>query len=294
MSPSNRCSTHCYLCGNSHLGLRPGQVRDKPELQIYECQQCGLVFLSSFQHAQTDLYEQSGMHGETPIDILGWLDNTSTDDSRRYLSLREKILNKNILDFGCGAGGFLLRARKDAASITGVELEKRLIPHFENHQLEVFGNLSSLTASIPTTQFDLITLFHVLEHLPDPRSILKELAQLLSEKGEIVIEVPNANDALLTLYNSEPFSNFTYWSCHLFLFTEETLKILAQQADLTINSIRQVQRYPLSNHLYWLAQEKPGGHKIWPEFNTPELMEAYERVLSQLGKCDTLMMHVSR
>ncbi len=98
--------------------------------------------------------------------------------------------------------------------------------------------------------------------------MLVELADLLTGKGEIIIEVPHADDALLSLYECEPFSHFTYWSCHLFLYTVTTLEMLVEQTGLKLNYIKQVQRYPLSNHMYWLAEGKPGGHKIW-SFCTP-------------------------
>jgi hypothetical protein len=110
----------------------------------------------------------------------------------------------------------------------------------------------------------------------------------------MIIETPNANDALLSFYKSEAFANFTYWGCHLYLFTQETLRTVAEKAGLKVNYISQYQRYPLSNHLYWLSNQKPGGHKIWDCFNTPILKETYEGALAKLGLCDTLVMSVSK
>ena len=77
----------------------------------------------------------------------------------------------------------------------------------------------------------------------------------------MIIEVPNSSDALLTLYENEPFQNFTYWSQHLFLFNEKTMTELVKKAGLKLNWIKHVQRYPLSNNLYWLAKGEPGGHQ---------------------------------
>ncbi len=76
----------------------------------------------------------------------------------------------------------------------------------------------------------MLTIFHVLEHVPDPKAILSELTEILANGRQIIVEVPNADDALLTLYQCKPFSSFTYWSCHLFLFTAKTLKMLFSQA----------------------------------------------------------------
>jgi 2-polyprenyl-3-methyl-5-hydroxy-6-metoxy-1,4-benzoquinol methylase len=140
--------------------------------------------------------------------------------------------------------------------------------------------------------YDLITAFHVVEHLSDPRSILREFKDFLAPKGRIVIEVPSSSDALLTLYESEPFQHFTYWSQHLYLFNAKTLETLVQQSGLKVISIQQYQRYPLSNHLYWLSKGKPGGHKFWSFLDSSILQQAYADTLARIGQCDTLIAHL--
>ncbi|MEW6614441.1 MAG: class I SAM-dependent methyltransferase [Thermodesulfobacteriota bacterium] len=278
----------CYLCQGKNFKKRTGRVRDNPNLEIIKCTYCGLVFLSSFSHIKEEFYESSGMH-EGDIDIETLIREAKWDDERRFDFFKPLIENKSILDFGCGTGGFLLRARDIAKKVEGVEPERRLQSHFLKNNLNVSPDLNNIS-----NFFDVITLFHVLEHIPDPRSILTRLAEKLKDKGQIIIETPNANDALLQLYKSKPFSNFTYWSCHLFLFSVSTLFRLAESTCLTVNYIKQVQRYPLSNHLYWLARGKPGGHKEWSFLNSRELHDAYEKQLASIGHCDTLLASFSK
>lgn len=280
----------CYLCGGLDFNYRQGTVRDNSALRILECKNCGLVFLSSL-HIEESFYKNSGMHGSVIPDVETLLRETQRDDLRRFSFLKEVLSNRTVLDFGCGAGGFLLKARSLAATVQGVELENRLKSHFQEHNLAVFSNLSEIPRD---KKYNIITLFHVLEHLPDPKLILIELSNLMADNGQIIIEVPNADDALLTLYHSEPFSHFTYWSCHLFLFTAKTLSMLVLQSGLKVNYIKQDQRYPLSNHLYWLAKGKPGGHMYWHFLDTPDLHNAYEKQLAAIGKCDTLVMSISK
>lgn len=230
------------------------------------------------------------MHGGEVLDVNAWLKETQWDDSRRFQFLKHMLTNRAALDFGCGAGGFLLKARSLTATVEGVELEERLKSHFQEQNLTVFSNLSEIPKE---KKYDIITLFHVLEHLPDPKFILSELSHLMADNGQVIIEVPSADDILLTLYQNEPFSHFTYWSCHLFLFTAKTLSMLILQSGLKVNYIKQVQRYPLSNHLYWLAKGKPGGHMKWHFLDTPGLHDAYEKQLASIGKCDTIIASVS-
>ena len=283
---------NCYLCGSDQYTMRSGSVRDKPEIKVLECVVCGLVYLSSLEHIRKDHYEESGMHDGLEPDLHAWLKETQRDDERRYQFLKVQMSNKSILDFGCGAGGFLDYAQHSARKVTGIELEKALQPSFKQRGLNVFSDLQAALEDV--NKWDLITAFHVVEHLSDPRTMLKELSSLLDEDGRLIIEVPSSDDALLTLYNNEPFQNFTYWSQHLFLFNAKTLNDLVKQAGLKINWIKHIQRYPLSNHLYWLTNGKPGGQTKWGFMNNPQLNAEYESQLAAIGKTDTIIAEISQ
>ena len=75
----------------------------------------------------------------------------------------------------------------------------------------------------------------------------------------------------------------------MFLFNNDTLKTLAEQAGLKILEVNYFQRYPLSNHLYWLSKGQPGGHKEWGSLNSPELNDEYAKALAKIGKSDTII-----
>ena len=140
--------------------------------------------------------------------------------------------------------------------------------------------------------YDLITAFHVIEHLAEPRAMLTSLAGSLAPNGWLIIEVPSAHDILLALYDCDAFQRFTYWSQHLFLFNPSTLKTLVRQAGLRMVALQHYQRYPISNHLHWLSSGKPGGHQRWSFIDTPELTHAYASTLAALGMTDTLIAYV--
>ena len=281
----------CYLCKSDKFSKRTGSVRDNPDIDILECSDCGLVYLSSLKHIQDGHYEESGMHDDEVPDIDNWLQETEFDDKRRYDFVKEKITNKNVLDFGCGVGGFLRMAKQSASNVSGVELERALQSSFQERKLNVFSNLKE--AQEESEKYDIITAFHVVEHLQDPKETLKDLSQLLTENGEMILEVPNSDDALLTLYESKDFQNFTYWSQHLFLFNTKTMAELIEQTGLKLNWIKHIQRYPLSNHLYWLSKGNPGGQKDWSFLDNDKLAVEYEKQLASIGKTDTLVASLS-
>lgn len=279
---------NCYLCTSSHFTLRKGEVRDAPSMQILQCGNCGLVTLSDRSQIVPGFYENSGMHGNELIPMEVWLRETECDDQRRFEMVKVMLPNKRVLDFGCGAAGFLQRVKALAAEVTGIELEARVRDYWTG-QLDIVSSVEAAGCG-----YDLITAFHVVEHLSDPRGVLANLAQLLQPRGRMIVEVPSAEDALLTLYDCEAFQRFTYWSQHLFLFNSTTLEMLARQAGLRVVALQSYQRYPLSNHLHWLSHGQPGGHERWAFLDTPDIKSAYANTLASLGKTDTLIAHLER
>ena len=278
----------CYLCGSDRFKFRDGEVRDKKELKVLECLDCSLVYLSDFSHLKDGFYEESNMHSD--FDLKRWINETDTDDKRRYNFTKNLITNRDILDFGSGNGGYLKYAKTRAKSVSAIELEKAIEPYYKEQNIKLYRSVELIDKD-----FDLITMFHVLEHLSDPKEMLIRLAKSLRDGAKIIVEVPNSEDALLTLYESEPFSKFTYWSCHLFLFNARTLQDLVHQSGLKVEFIKHIQRYPLSNHLYWLSKNKAGGHQLWGEFlDSDALSVAYENSLAAMGKTDTLIAQISK
>ena len=280
----------CYLCNSTEYDIIHHGVRGqgKSPIDVLKCKECGLVRLSSFiTDDDSCFYENSGMwtsDGRDSSIAIARIE-AQDDDKRRAIFAHNYIKNKDVLDFGCGSGGFLNEIKDSAKSIAGVELEKDKRDFLISEGMTCYENIDA----VPDVKYDIITLFHVLEHLPDPIAILNKLKRHLSKDGKIIIEVPNADDALLSLYKSEEFANFTYWVCHLYLYTNKTIVDLINKCDMDISLIQQIQRYPLSNHLYWLSKKSPGGHKEWAAFNDDYLDKAYGQRLASLGIADTII-----
>ena len=142
--------------------------------------------------------------------------------------------------------------------------------------------------------FDVILMFHVLEHLPDPVDTLAKLAERLSPDGLIYVEVPNLNDALITLYDIEACRRFLFFRDHLQYFSRTSLTCAIRRADLRLVTLNGHNRFGLANHLYWLRHGKPGGHKIWSFLETPTMFAEYSRTLAAADLSDSLVAQIRR
>jgi len=207
------------------------------------------------------------------------------DDYRRASQFEKNLKNKDIIDFGCGWGGFL-RNIKNYKSLSGVELRKECINFIKNNiqKIDISDNINSFDK-----KFDIITMFHVLEHIPYQTETLKVLKSKLKNKGKIIIEVPHAEDFLILQEELKEFKNFTFWSEHLILHTYKSLKSILLKSGFKNINIQYYQRYNFSNHLGWFLKRKPGGHNFYKEIVSDKLNLSYCENLKKLGQTDTLI-----
>lgn len=275
----------CRLCQGTEIQRIQKGTRDRADIDVFRCRACGLVFLSKAA-ADDQFYMDSQMRRE--ISLEQWRENTYADDHRRFLKYQQQMQGRNILDFGCGNGGFLELAAKEghAGRTVGVDLDMEAIQFLRKRGMECYESLSEL----PDVKFDMIFLFHVIEHLQNPEELLMDIAEHTAENGIIMMETPNADDALLSIYDCKAFAKFTYWSPHVYLYNESTLAKMLERAGFQVLEILQEQRYPLANHLRWLLRGLPGGGvQEFQELNEPELNAAYAKALERQKACDTLI-----
>lgn len=282
-----KCKKRCYNCKKEDIELIHKGVRDNKEIDVFRCKNCGLVFLSDDEHISNSFYANGKM--TNGIKLKDWINNTKTDDKRRFLMLEKKIKDKVLLDFGCGNAGFLNFAKNCSKKVYGLELQKEYQSYFKECSLEIFDDISK----IPKKP-DIITMFHVLEHIKNPIELLKSLKPYLNDGGRIIIEVPNRNDALIGLYNCKSFQDFVYWSCHLFIFSEKNLKEIIKKAGYKIINFRYIQRYGLMNHLYWVFNNKPRGHIINKKYDFKSVNVFYSFILKLLKATDTIIVEISK
>ncbi len=260
-------------------------VRDDSNINVYKDDFTSSLVLDKVKNQK---YEMKGLSYWSSKNISDARDKTYDDDIRRYKQLSNLNYN-SLLDFGCGNGG-LLKIIKDNncnAKIFGIELNSKLIEYLNNENITTYDSIEKIPDDI---SFDCIMLNHVLEHLKEPIEILKNIKKKMNTKTLLIIEVPHANDILINDYNSSEFKKFTFWSEHLILHTEKSLMKLLSIVGFSKININYYQRYNIFNHLFWLSDGKPGGHKN-NNLHDEDLIKSYNNFLVKNKKTDTLIAH---
>lgn len=138
----------------------------------------------------------------------------------------------HVLDLGAGTGDFLKTAASVKWEITGVE------PIEAARNLAAQKNITLLsdTKNLESAQFDIITMWHVLEHVPNPVEQITELKRLLKPGGFIVVAVPNFKS-----FDADYYQNF--WAAydvprHLWHFSKNAIEKLFGDQQLILQEVK--------------------------------------------------------
>ena len=246
--------TSCPVCSNhafSPFLISKDHLVSGEEFAIQQCQKCGFRLTNPRPGANSigNYYksEEYVSHNDKGRGVL----NTVYRLVRKYtLNSKVNLVNKlnagpgHILDVGCGTGAFLESCRVAGWQIMGMEPDPgaRSIAS-KKLQTTIQVNLTALVRAQP---FNIITLWHVLEHIPDLNEIIPQLDALLTDKGTLLIAVPNSDS-----YDAHYFKE--YWAAydvprHLHHFTPSTIESLFKKHGFVL-----VNRQPMLFDAFYIA-----------------------------------------
>ncbi|URQ69299.1 class I SAM-dependent methyltransferase [SAR86 cluster bacterium] len=229
----------------------------------------GVIFLEKFNIIEDHYIESPGAAGfDSYFNQNGYFE----DDLRRFEYLKGFIKNSEyILDVGSEWGGFLNLAKEASKKIEGAELNLAAVKYVENN----LGVKVHKDVKFVEDKPDILTMFHVLEHIPNQIDFLKILHDKMCPGAMLVIEVPHANDFLIKNVNLPEFRDFTFWNEHLVLHTEDSLEKIISASGFKNIDISFIQRYGFQNHFGWLNDRKPGGHIKYASRYDSDLNKSY-------------------
>jgi len=287
----------CNLCGSRSFELIRNCLRDEKDIyKVFGCEHCGHKQLMPKPPMEDDrgFYNKNLQDKRRNKEIdFEKLKRNNQFDTERHVRLIESLCkdrNCRILDIGSGYGFFVngLFGRQ-FKNVTGIEIskERREISQVNSGVKILDCNVNDPDMDIST--FDIITLFHVLEHMADPIAFLRNIRKLLKRNGTLVCEVPNVNEMLLD-YCKE-YNDFYWIRAHLNYFSEHTLRLSFEKAGFKGTRIIYEQRYGLINLCNWLTTGKP--QLEMPIFDIcggyGPIEEKYREWLKSIQRTDTLI-----
>lgn len=261
--------TMCKLCGskktryifegyNSH----GRHIIDKnSNYRLFKCSDCGAVFAEDIK--VDEIYYQKhyslNYYNENKDNFLYNL----LSSILIYISAKKKernILNSfnnnkmlSVLDIGCGDGSFLSGLDNKKFNTYGVEINPEGIKHCQKKGLKIFDQ-DLLKIDFAEKKFDIITLWHVLEHIENSIQILNRINNILKKDGILILSTPNT-DSFGFRHGGKKWFHLDL-PRHLVLYNEKSLKKLLKLSNFEIIKIRN-DHYEFPLDLFWSLKKGP-------------------------------------
>lgn len=234
--------TECPVCGSGNflpfLSCKDHTVSQEI-FNIVECSGCSFRFTNPIpdpeklgDYYKAEAYVSHTSSGKGLINFL-YLQVRKFTLKQKVKWIKSRTTGKDILDFGCGTGHFSAAIKSAGFNVTGIEPDQDARQFaIEKNQVNALDKNEFYSLN---KQYDAITLWHVLEHLPEMNKDIEYLGKWLKQDGTLFIAVPNCNSFDARLYKE-------FWAGydvprHLYHFTEPVIKQLFLKHGLKLAEV---------------------------------------------------------
>lgn len=256
-------SNNCKLCQGKTKFLFKSynkhgrhQLDIKEKFDVRECINCGVVFINGIE-VNSNYYEKNYKLGyydkgeKGNVLIMGIL-KVMRDYSmnRKEKIIRSSFKNKRsikILDIGCGSGDFLASLKWPKFQKYGLEINKEGQELCKRKGIKVFPD-EITNIDFKDLRFDVITMWHVLEHINLPDELFSKVNKILSKDGKLIIQTPNTESIGFKHGGREWFHLDS--PRHLFLYNRKAIQTIAEKNGFILTKVvDEFYDYPLD--LFW-------------------------------------------
>jgi SAM-dependent methyltransferase len=252
----NTSSPNCLVCGSSDSSLRFVQRG----YSVFRCVGCGLEYVWPIP-GPAELAEYYDRGYSVPLEryaAAGARNATRIADIERWCPERGRLL-----EIGASYGHSLMAARERGWDVAGVELSPTASAHAREQLGLAVHNCELLDAPLSAASFDAVIMWHVLEHVRDPRRQVLRISELLKPGGFLGLRVPN-----IASFGARVAGQWWPWMCppaHLWFFSRTTLPRLLEECGFEILETRtlrgdgnNVYQYALMAAGNWLNEMRQG------------------------------------
>ena len=196
-------------------------IRD--EWDVVRCRQCGLVYVNPRPDARAMEVFYSFESAEDHRFVQNWFVESADLQRPTWRQVMRAVsryrTSGRLLDVGCGAGSFLVEARRLGYEVMGQDIAPFMVEYCRSQQgLTIYADdLDSLPES---SSFDCVTAFDMIEHHPDPKRLLRKIHELLKPGGLVVVGTHDIGNWFARLYGPR-WRHMHFF--HLTYFTRRTL-----------------------------------------------------------------------
>ncbi|MFC1960869.1 methyltransferase domain-containing protein [Chloroflexota bacterium] len=251
LSPSIAADTprllvDCNFCGSTNTH----PYCPENERGLVQCEQCGLVYVGARPDPEAlyTLYNEQYFSSDDSGSV-GYSDYIADERNiRKTFERRLKVLEKyvapgRLLDVGCAAGFFVSEAAQRGWDVQGLDVSEFAV----NYVQEQFGFDAQLGSLLdldyaPGT-YDLVTMWDVIEHVPDPMAHMEKIATLLRPGGIFVLATPDVGSIPARL-TGKRWIGYKMADEHIYYFSVKTLTQMLDKAGFAV-----VQHYPVGKYV---------------------------------------------
>jgi 2-polyprenyl-3-methyl-5-hydroxy-6-metoxy-1,4-benzoquinol methylase len=209
---------------------------------------------------------------------------------RRLEKIKKHIVDsETILEVGASNGQFLECVQKEfpLKKLFAIEPDFETLNERQQRRLVSYSDIKDFLEL--NKKVDIVSMFHVFEHILDPVSMLMDASEALKPDGKLILEVPALTDPLLSLYEIPEFVDFYFQAQHPYIYSASSLKKVLLSNGFKIFETIPFQRYGLENHLSWLKNRRPGGDPDIADV-VGGLDQQYRENLEKKGATDSVII----
>lgn len=232
---NNQRYRFCNLCEGKEIRF----LFEKDNIEIVQCRNCNLIYTNTVLDDEK-LYSKDFFVGKDTL-TASYTDYSQDKEilkstaKKRITQIKKYVKSGRLLDIGCALGFFLDEARGEFDTY-GVEISKFAV-EYAKEELGLQVTLGKfLDAEFETEFFDCITMWDVIEHLPDPTLNLKKIYKLLKPHGLLVLSTGDIDSFVAKLMGR-------YWHLllppqHIYYFSQDTIKKLLEKTGFRVIEVK--------------------------------------------------------
>ena len=275
----------CPLCNSNEIVAQftcNDHFATGEPFDIYKCNKCGFVFTQGApDEKEIGRYYESPeyiSHSNTNKGIINRIYHIARSIMLQHkVNLIKKLTmlrNGRLLDYGAGTGYFAREMQRKGWQITAIEKSEQARNHSkENYNFEILPE--EAFAQLEPQSYDVITLWHVMEHLQNPDAFWEQAKRILDDSGIMIVAVPNCAS-----YDAENYGK--HWAAydvprHLWHFTSSTIMRMGEKHGFILE-----RRYPMPLDGFYVSMlsEKYKGARM------PFIKGMWNGFLGWIATCD--------